>query len=177
MDGEKTVTSGPDLAQHAAMETTSRLIAALVNEGLAYVTTEDPKPPGNVFSFTLVCPRGQDRSSVCMKIHLREGTSYSLLLPTKPEEYTVLMPPLEPADIVFPVLIQDMADSNAPQQLEHRPEKVFDVVAPWICAGQDIARNLRGELENSADNQGMITSSKLPSILSNVSIHRAVVKI
>ena len=164
MDQEKTVTCGHDLARHAAMETTSRLIAALVNEGLAYVTTEDPGPLSNVCSFTLVCPKGQDSSSACMTIYLRQGTSYRLLLPTKPEEYAVFTPPLEPADIVFPVIIQDIADSNVPQELEHRPEKVFDVVAPWICAGQDMARTLRGELVSSADTQGNITSPKLPSI-------------
>ncbi|GAB1313026.1 IucC family-domain-containing protein [Madurella fahalii] len=147
------VTCSLKLAQEAGMETTSRLVAALVNEGLVDVTAEHLENTNNVSNLILRQPKSQGSSSVRIKISLRRGTSYMLLPPTEPEEHTVIMPGLDPADVVGPVVIEDLTASNAPRRLEHRPGKVFDVVAPWICTDQNMAVQLRGELENSADNQ------------------------
>jgi hypothetical protein len=156
LDRGETIQDGLNLAQQAAMETTSRLITALVNDGLVHVTAEDDKRSRIISTLTLGSPTDRGKGSVWIKISLRRGTRYELLLPTKPGESTVLTPSLEPTDIVGPVVIQDMAGSIDPQQFEHRPEKVFDVVAPWICLDQAMAGKLRGELENSADNQGAV---------------------
>jgi hypothetical protein len=156
LDEGETTQNGLDLAQQAAMETTSRLITALVNDGLVHVTAEAGKLSSSISTLTLGSPTNREKSSACIKISLRRGTRYELLLPPNPGESTVLTPPLEPADIVGPVVIQNMAGSG-PQRFEHRPEKVFDVVAPWICPDQAMAGKLRGELENSADNQGAVS--------------------
>jgi hypothetical protein len=156
LDRGETIEDGLNLAQQAAMETTSRLITALVNDGLVHVTAEDDKRSGSISTLTLGSPTDRGKGSVCIKISLRRGTRYELLLPTNPGESMVLTPPLEPADIVGPVGVQDVAGSNGPQRFEHRPERLFDVVAPWICPDQAMAGKLRGELENSADNQGTV---------------------
>jgi hypothetical protein len=157
LDQGETIQDGLDLAQQAAMETTSRLITALVNDGLVHVTAEGGKLSSSISTLTLGSPTDRGKSSACMRISLRRGTRYELVLPSKPGESTVLTRPLEPADIVGPVVIRDMAGSDGPQRYEHRPEKVFDVVAPWICPDQAMAGKLRGELENSADNQGAVS--------------------
>jgi hypothetical protein len=157
MDQGATMQNGLNLAQQAAMETTSRLITALVNDGLLHVIAKDGKLPAGVSTLTLASPTDRDKRSTCIQISLRQGTRYELVFPTKPGESTVVTPPLEPSDIVGPVVIQDTAESDAPRRFEHRPEQVFDVVAPWICLDQAIAGKLRNELENSADNQGAVS--------------------
>ncbi|QRV86850.1 hypothetical protein RhiJN_14868 [Ceratobasidium sp. AG-Ba] len=144
------LTHNAQLSQDASMETTSRLLAALVNEGLVDFTVQEIK---SVSSLALQCLGGQKNDSACVIVPLRQGTKYKLAPPAMPDEAAVITPELDPADIVGPVIIQHEVASNAAQQLEYRPEKVFDVVAPWICNDQEVAAKLRGELENSADNQ------------------------
>ncbi|KAH6630929.1 IucC family-domain-containing protein [Chaetomium sp. MPI-SDFR-AT-0129] len=157
--------NGLTLAQQAAMETTSRLVVSLLNDGLVDIALEDGQlSTGRVSSLTLVSPKDWDGVSTRITISLRRETRYKLLLPTTPEESSpILTPPLEPADIVGPVVvIQGTSESggNGSPQLVYRPEKVFDVVAPWVCPDQEMATKLRGELENSADNQGIIINPK-----------------
>jgi hypothetical protein len=155
MDHEKRVTSSNTLAQDAAMETTSRLLAALVNEALVdIVTTGDPRKPSNIYDLTLVRRSGSGGSSAALKLTLCPGTSYKFVVPAYPEESALITPELDPADIVGPIIIEEQTGSNATQRLESRPEKVFDIVAPWICTNQEVVTKLRAELKNSADNQG-----------------------
>lgn len=154
--------NGLSLAQKAGMETTSRLVAALLNDGLMNITAEDGQFSGRVSGLTLVSPKDWDGSSTRITISLRRDSKYKLVLPTNPEEYPVLTPPLEPADIVGPVVIQGTVESNGLPQLVYCPGQVFDAVAPWVCPDQDMAGKLRGELENSADNQGIVVLSPSP---------------
>lgn len=156
MDHEKAAINGLDLAQDAAMETTSRLIAALVNEDLVHITNEGPQEQNDIHKLTLEQPNGLRSSSARIEISLRPDTGYSLVLLAEPEEHRVITPDLNPADIVGPVVIEDTVGSDVLRRLEYRPGKVFDVVAPWICSDQDVAARLRAELEDSADNQGTV---------------------
>lgn len=159
MEHEESVPGSLDLAEEAAMETTSRLVAALVREGLVDITTEEPKARDNVSKLTLVRPKSQSSSSARIELSLRQGTRYRLISPMKPEEHTVITPELDPADIIGPIVIRELTGSNVSRRLEYRPGNVFDVVAPWICTDKNLAAQLRGELENSADNQGLYDPS------------------
>ncbi|KAG8688762.1 hypothetical protein FRC11_004822, partial [Ceratobasidium sp. 423] len=139
------------LADDAALETTSRLLAALVNEGLALATIEDLN---DVSSLVLWSHNELNVNPTRILVSLRQESKYELVLPTtqiageaiKP----VISPEFDPADVLGPVMIRH---PDGREQALYRPEEVFDVVGPWICDKQQVLTKLRGELQNSADNQ------------------------
>ncbi|CAE6342302.1 unnamed protein product [Rhizoctonia solani] len=143
------------LAQEAAMETTSRLLAALVNEGLVFVTADDSSDVSSLFLSTLTENSPRPTRIV---VELRQGTKYRLEMPVTQKEFeeqaTIpivrVVPELDPADILAPIIIEH---SDELKQRSYRPEEVFDVVGPWICNDEEVLVKLRDELQNSADNQ------------------------
>ncbi|KAL5632321.1 hypothetical protein ACGC1H_005328 [Rhizoctonia solani] len=133
------------------METTTRLLAALVNEGLVFITSEDPVDVSSLFLGHL---KEQNAKSTRIVARLRQGTEYRLEMPVTRKEgqviIPIIVPELDPADILDPIMIEN-PDGLA--QRIYRPEGLFDVVSSWICDDQEVVAKLRGELQNSADNQ------------------------
>ncbi|QRV99013.1 hypothetical protein RhiJN_27032 [Ceratobasidium sp. AG-Ba] len=150
MTSDKPLKENLELPQDAGMETTSRLLAVLVNEGLVKATAQDTDTISCLF---LSSTNDQKNSSEGIQVSLRQGTKYRLVSPATHDGPMVVIPDLNPADIVAPVTLSSQVGSNASSQLEHRPEKVFDFVAPWLRAEKEVVTKLRGELKNSADNQ------------------------
>ncbi|CAE6482845.1 unnamed protein product [Rhizoctonia solani] len=149
MASNKNYWDGVKLAEEAALQTTTRLLAALVNESLVSVTSED-----NVSSVFLGFLKEQNAKPTRIMVHLRWGSKYRLEMPVAQhagQVFTpIIVPELNPADILDPIMIED---HNGLLQRLYRPEDVFDIVSPWICDDQEVVAKLRGELQNSAYNQ------------------------
>ncbi|KAH8887246.1 hypothetical protein GQ53DRAFT_796431 [Thozetella sp. PMI_491] len=123
-------TAPAETRSRALLETTSRLLACLANERLVSVSIVD----GNKELELHLAPLQDQDYGICFIIvPLAEGTTYSVRNGT-------LIPELDPSDIVQPPTV--------PQ-----PDKVFEVVQPWICPDTVVGERIRQELKNSADNQ------------------------
>ncbi|KAK6531992.1 hypothetical protein TWF694_003155 [Orbilia ellipsospora] len=151
-----TISQDPNSAQiahEAALETTSRLIAALVNEGLVAVTVEDLK---DVSYLVLKCHSKLINDSTRILVSLREGTRYELWTPAAgitiaaEDCVSAISPELNQADIVGNIIIQHLSGR---EEVVYRPDEVFDVVSPWICDNKKVVAQVRAELQSSADNQ------------------------
>lgn len=136
------------LAQQASFETTSRLLSALVNEGLVRGIVTRPGPNG--LSLQIQCPEpAQKQSNLTILVGLAEGISYDSKAMTLPSL-------LHPDDLRLPVMVVQGDSLGKFRQSEVNPGVLFNRMYPWFGKDESARTKIVNELDNSARNQGRL---------------------
>ncbi len=132
------------LKEQAAFETTSRLLACLVNEGL-------------VKAFT--CSNG---TCLCLRNPQETGTGSDELIVSvglsevfaENATFKLTKSLLHPEDLRLPVAIRHATGDVQYKTTEPDPVALFDAIYPWLGGNEDARRQIVQELMSSAGNQG-----------------------
>ena len=132
--------------KQASFETTSRLLSALVNEGLVRATVTFTGPTG--FGLQIEGPGPvRNGSDLTVWVGLAEDASYNSVTMTLPSL-------LHPDDLRLPVVIVQSCSQGRLTQLEVGPGALFDRMYPWFGQDESARMTIINELDSSARNQG-----------------------
>lgn len=143
----------PDTSRHdrALFETTRRLLAEIVNEGLVDATIggSSDNPHLNLL------PRVDVKSDAAKWV--RVGVKPGTVLETKDERVVAVV---RPDSLQPPVIIGFNGEEEEREELE--PGTLFQLLSPWMVedASEDVLDGIAHELSNSAKNQGKPYSSR-----------------
>lgn len=144
----------------AEFETTCRLLACLVNEGLVHASVVHDD--SSAVSIWLELRSWEESPGDRGTIRIRAAISpASRLIDTEESLQTTV----RPIDLAPPVVIththNDATMGELPGMVELNPAVLFDTVTPWLVdQGLDLdkQKQIKAELENSARNQGLYVS-------------------
>jgi hypothetical protein len=141
--------TAPSAKERAYFETTRRLLAEIINEGLASATVTVCQSTGQqalILTDSLASPADPENwVKVCLlpnrNLGLKDGKVISLV---------------RPANLQPPVTIG--SSSNKTESFD--PEEIFEHICPWLSRDADPAllKEIGRELKNSRDNQGLIST-------------------
>lgn len=143
--------TSPTRHDQACFETTKRLLAEIINEGLV--------------DATVAGSNDDDKPNLCLYLHPRQDSAVAddarwVRVSVKPG--TILevrngrvAAIVRPDSLEMPVVIGSKEDSKGGEE-EPDPGVLFRFVSPWLLedAGQSVLDEIALELENSAVNQG-----------------------
>lgn len=134
-----------------SFETTRRLLAEIVNEGLVEATVATATDKHKSVQYLYLHPR-QDLSLVDEARWVRVGVRPSTTLETRDGRVAAVV---RPDCLEMPVAIGSKEDSKGGEH-ELDPGVIFRFVSPWLAenAGPDVLDGIALELQNSARNQG-----------------------
>ncbi|KKY34086.1 hypothetical protein UCDDA912_g05963 [Diaporthe ampelina] len=148
-DGTYTQSANADLHdkvlhQFAQFETSRRMIACLVNEGMigasvdqsGYLNLRDPKV-------------SKDSKGLTVRVGLTGDAAREWLESTA-------KPYLQPSELSVPVMIRRAQDGQAEDVAETDPTVLFTLMAPWFISentSQDAVDTITRQLKSSAENQ------------------------
>ncbi len=152
----------------AEFETTSRLLACLVNEGLVHASVVHD--PSSAVSVWLELRSWEESPGDRGTIRIRAAASpASRLIRTEESLQTTV----RPIDLAPPVVIahrhDDTTTGELPGMVELNLAGVFDIVTPWLMdqgLDRDKQNQIKAELENSAQNQGLYVSIQSRTVVS-----------
>jgi hypothetical protein len=134
--------------ERAYFETTRRLLAEIVNEGLASATVtvcQSTEQQALILTDNFESPAD---SESWVKVSLLPNTNLGL----KDGKVISLV---RPANLQQPVTIA----SNSAEKESLDPEEIFEHICPWLSRDADAAllKVIGKELKNSRDNQGLLS--------------------
>lgn len=133
----------------AQFETTRRLLAALVNEGLCSATIKNESSSAQNW----LCLRPRELSRDVTKIYkVKVGLSSAQLIKSTGDIVASL---IRPDQLFAPVLVQTGNYFDTARE-ERDPGIIFQNIAHWVgdvCDLKTIS-SIKGKLQNSAENQG-----------------------
>ncbi|KAF9890654.1 hypothetical protein FE257_005785 [Aspergillus nanangensis] len=137
----------------ACFETTKRLLASLINEGLVSGVIEEPKEesPRRLHLRKNDCRSTEDDSVV---VHTTPGA----LIEDRDGE---VLPTLEPSMLCSPIILT----CTAMQKRVIDPGEIFSFISPWFegLASPSILEEIARHLQNSGSNQ--VTQEDIPAML------------
>lgn len=137
--------------KEASFETTRRLLAEIINEGLVEASVATGTNKQHSAQHVYLHPR-QDLSVAddarWVRVSVRPGTT----LETRDGRVAAVV---RPDCLEMPVVIGSKEDSRGGED-ELDPGVIFRFVSPWLAedAGPDVLDGIAVELQNSAKNQG-----------------------
>ena len=140
-DGERT------LRQRALFETTSRLLAAVVNEGLARGSVSRSEQGKDLGLRVHGCETSKEDLGLSIWVGLAGDVPYDAV-------HLTLISPLYPTDLKLPVLIMNAQSTSAKERRELDPGVLFSIMYPWFGNDKAICARIEKELTDSARNQG-----------------------
>lgn len=133
------------LHQFAQFETSRRVIACLVNEGMisasvdqsGYLNLRDPKV-------------SKDSKGLTVRVGLTGDAAREWLESTS-------KPYLQPSELSVPIMIRREQDRQAEDVAETDPTVLFNLMTPWFTSentSQEAVDTITRQLKSSAENQG-----------------------
>ena len=146
----------PDTSRHdrALFETTRRLLAEIINEGLVDATIGGSSDRPHL----ILLPRvGMAETESDAAKWVRVGTKPDTVLETKDDRVVAVV---RPDSLQPPVVIGFYGEKQEREELE--PGTLFQLLSPWMVedASGDVLDEIAHELSNSAKNQGESCSSR-----------------
>lgn len=144
--------------QAAEFETTSRLVACLVNEGLVNATVVDSTKSDITTWIELHDSKNTQAHAARLGIKVAASSHAKLAGIRKPPGLF-----LQPDDLIPPVIFEYRSDGSAlggsKELLTCHPSELFDVIANWFLdqglMESAVQKQITEELTNSAQNQGV----------------------
>ena len=135
-------------------ETTSRLIAAIVNEGLAIATVTQQSTRHNLGLRIQNCDPSCQDESVSIWVGLDVQMVYDA-------NRMCLLQILHPDDLTPPIYFWNEASAAPEVERNVQPDTLFTTVCQWLGSSEETQRTMIKELNSSVANQGSRNSYDL----------------
>lgn len=127
-------------------ETSSRLLATLVNEGLVKISLSRRDPDSHLYFKIEACEvqveiEGNALRFLLVGVHERVWSE---------EKPTDALLPLSPVDLQPPVLAQMRSTSDPKPCTGLGPAALFEMICPWLDSAGEVKTQILRELETSA---------------------------
>lgn len=133
------------LHQFAQFETSRRMIACLVNEGMIDASVDQS-------GYLNLIPTKDSQEGSCLSVRVGlTGDAATEWLGSTSKPY------LQPSELSVPVMVRREQDGQVEDVAETDPTVLFKLMSPWFTSGntsQEAVDTITRQLKSSAENQG-----------------------
>lgn len=133
----------PAIYQQGLNESSSRLLAALVNENLVHSEIQFPSSPDQPVLVTLSHEQHVQDAQYMISVPLVSNIRYD------GKTYRVI-PVVYPEDLLLPAILSSVSNTERGRWLEPNPFNLWSLIFPWFKAEQRLQKVIGDQISNSA---------------------------